>query len=147
MISIRLILCPVDFSETSQHALRYALELGRGMGAKVHLVHVYQLPMYAMPDGALIAPPEQVASLSDKLQQELNKMATAFPGVTKTHLLEGVAHHEIERLATEIGADMIVMGTHGRSGLARVLIGSVAERVVRHSQVPVLTVHRPEEAK
>ena len=144
MITIRKILCPVDFSPTSEHALRYGLELGRRMGAEVHLLHVFQLPAYAMPDGALIAAPEQVANLSDRLQQELNKMAAAFEGVTKTHLLEGVPHKEIEALANKLGVDMVVMGTHGRGGLAHLLIGSVAERVVRSSRVPVLTVRKPE---
>jgi universal stress protein A len=144
MISIRRILCPVDFSPTAEHALRYGLELARGMGAELHLLHVFQLPIYAMPDGALIAAPEQVATLSDRLQEELNKMAAAFPGVTKSYLLEGVPHREIDALAKKIGADLIVMGTHGRSGLAHLLIGSVAERVVRSSPVPVLTVRKPE---
>lgn len=144
MISIRRILCPVDFSETSDYALKYALELGQRFGAEVHLVHAYQLPVYAMPDGALVAGPEAVASLTDKLQKDLTALGKRHEGVTKTHLLEGVPHREIDDLAKKLPADIIVMGTHGRSGLARVLIGSVAERVVRTAPCPVLTVHVPE---
>jgi nucleotide-binding universal stress UspA family protein len=143
VISIRRILCPVDFSETSDRALAYAIELGKRFEADVHVVHVYQLPVYAMPDGALVAGPEALAALSTRLQKDLNDLAKRTPGIAKTHLLEGVPHSEIDELAKKISADLIVMGTHGRTGLSRALIGSVAEKVVRTAPVPVLTVHAP----
>jgi universal stress protein A len=149
MKPIQRILCPVDFSDTSNHAVQYAADLAGPLGAEMHLVHVYQLPMYTMPDGALLAGPETAQRVMDTSQEALTKLADGAPeGVpVHTHLTEGLAHTEVERLAKEIGADLIVMGTHGRTGLGHLLLGSVAERVVRTSSVPVLTVRHPEARK
>ena len=142
MPEIRTILCPVDFSDTSDHALQYALELAKKFDAKVQAVHVYQLPVYAMPDGAVLPGPELASAITERIHQDLTALRKRYPGV-ETHLLEGVPHVEINALANKIEASMIVMGTHGRSGLAHMLIGSVAERVVRTSPIPVLTIRGP----
>lgn len=147
MTSIERILCPVDFSETSEHALAYALELARGLGAEVDLAHIYQLPMYALPDGALLAGPDMASRILDTCQDSLDELASRHAGhevALEKHLTEGVPHTEICRLAQKLGADMIVMGTHGRTGFGHLLLGSVAERVVRMSKIPVLTVRHPE---
>ncbi len=147
MADIRTILCPVDFSEGSDYAAEYAVDLAATLGAKIELVHSYQLPMYALPDGALMTGPDFAATLSDNLQKELDQRAAKLGGrgvKIDTHLTEGVAHREIERLAQELGADMIIMGTHGRTGIQHMLLGSVAERTVRTASVPVLTVRQPE---
>jgi len=146
-MEIRRILCPVDFSDTSSHAFDYAIELASRFGAELHLVHAYQLPAYALPDGAFVATPEFAARVADESQQQLNKLVESHASSNlkfETHLVEGVAHAEIVRVAKEMAADLIVMGTHGRSGITHFLLGSVAERVVRSSMCPVLTVRKPD---
>lgn len=147
MTTIERILCPVDFSETSDHALEYALDLADGLGAEVHLAHIYQLPMYALPDGALLAGPDMASRILNTCQDSLDQLASRYAGrklAAQKHLTEGAPHVEICRIAQQIGADMIVVGTHGRTGFGHLLLGSVAERVVRMSKVPVLTVRHPE---
>lgn len=143
MAEIKRILCPVDFSETSEHALRYAIDLASRLGADVRLVHAYQLPTYALPDGALLARPDFVKELTTELQKQLDELVHRYSGHgvdLQGKIVEGLAFSEINRIAEEEDADMIVMGTHGRTGMKHLLLGSVAERVVRTAQLPVLTV-------
>ena len=146
MPQIKRILCPVDFSETSEHALRYGIDLASRLGADVHLLHAYQLPTYALPDGALLARPDFVNELTTELQKQLDALIHRYAGhdvPLEGKITEGLAFQEINRVAEEDGADMIVMGTHGRTGMKHLLLGSVAERVVRTATVPVLTVRQP----
>jgi nucleotide-binding universal stress UspA family protein len=138
--SIRRILCPVDFSEPSDHAYAYAVHLAKALGAELHVMHAYQLPVYALPDGAMIPTAEVAASMSTEAQKALDRMAAPEGLPVQRHLTEGVPHKEIERLVEELECDLVVMGTHGRTGLRRFLVGSVAERVVRTCSVPVVTV-------
>ena len=143
MPEIKRILCPVDFSETSEHALRYAIDLASRLGSDIRIVHAYQLPTYALPDGALLARPDFVAGLTTELQKLLDELTHRYAGhgvALEASLTEGLAFQEIDRIAEEEGVDLIVMGTHGRTGMKHLLLGSVAERVVRTSKVPVLTV-------
>jgi nucleotide-binding universal stress UspA family protein len=143
MPEIKRILCPVDFSETSEHALRYAIDLASRLGADVRLLHTYQLPTYALPDGALLARPDFVNNLTTELQKQLDELVHRYAGhgvALEAKLTEGLAFQEIDRVAQEDGADLIVMGTHGRTGMKHLLLGSVAERVVRTAKAPVLTV-------
>lgn len=146
MPDIRRILAPTDFSKGSGVALRYARDLAHRLGAELHVVHVYQVPVYAMPDGAMVAGPDYVTQVSTAAQQgleaEMKELAGGPVSVT-SHLADGSPHVEISRMAEKLGCDLIVMGTHGRTGLKHLLIGSVAERVVRSSPVPVLTVPEP----
>jgi nucleotide-binding universal stress UspA family protein len=147
MADIKHILCPVDFSETSEHSLRYAIDLASRLGATVELVHVYQLPTYALPDGAILARPDFVANLTTELQKQLDELIRRYSGhgvELRGRVVEGMAFAEIDRVAEEGGASLIVMGTHGRTGMKHLLLGSVAERVVRTSKVPVLTVRKPD---
>ena len=146
MAKIRRIVCPVDFSEGAGSAIEYALDLAKDVGAEVRFVHVYQIPVYALPDGAVIGGPELAARLGVQLQTELEGLAKKYAerGVKiATHLIEGVPHVEIVRIAKELPADLIVMGTHGRGGISHLLLGSVAERGVRTSECPGLTVRQP----
>ena len=140
--TVQRILCPVDFSEPSGHALDYAIDLAQALGAELHLMHAYQLPVYALPDGALIPSAELAASVSTDAQRAFDQLMTRIPeGLSVTpHLTEGAPHAEVQRLVSELDIDLVVMGTHGRTGLARLLMGSVAERVVRTCPVPVLSV-------
>lgn len=146
MPEIRRVLCPVDFSPHSESAVQFAVELAQKLGADVHLLHVYQLPVYALPDGAMMAGPEFTTRVTTELQKALTSLAAKFqPTKLDTHLVEGVPYREVVRMSDELDADLIVMGTHGRTGLRHLLLGSVAERVVRSSKVPVVTVPMREE--
>src|SRR5690606_5334586 len=103
--------------------------------------------VYALPDGAMMAGPEFTTRITTESQKALTELCQArAPGVTtKTHLIEGIPYREIVRMAEELGAGLIVVGTHGRTGLRHLLLGSVAERVVRSAKVPVITVPTPAE--
>jgi len=141
--TVQRILCPVDFSEPSGQALDYAVTLASTLGAELHLLHAYQLPVYALPDGALIPSAELAASVSSEAQEALDGLVNdRIPDgvVAHPHLTEGAPYLEVERLVKELDIDLVVMGTHGRTGFARLLMGSVAERVIRTCPVPVLSV-------
>ena len=146
MTTIRTILCPTDFSDVSEHAVTYARDLAEKLGAKLLLVHVYELFRLALPvEGAVAAPPSWAGELSDRWQRMLEDTATRHRDASDkvpitTFLRVGRAAEEAVNVAKSEGADLIVIGTHGRTGPAHLILGSVAERVVRTSPVPVLTV-------
>ena len=147
MAEIKRILCPIDFSETSEHALRYAIDLASRLGADVRLLHAYQLPTYALPDGALLARPDFVNELTTELHKQLDELIHRYSGhgvSLEGKIVEGLAFSEVNRVAKDEKADLIVMGTHGRTGMKHLLLGSVAERVVRTAEIPVLTVRHSE---
>jgi nucleotide-binding universal stress UspA family protein len=150
-MSIRKILVPTDFSETSEAAARYALELAATMGASVTLLHAYALDVYPVgADGAVYIPsPETVAETMRAAGRELDRFRTRLPqGIPiDARTMEGRAAEAIVSTARDHGFDLVVMGTHGRTGLRHLLIGSVAEHVVRTSAVPVLTVRPPTAAQ
>ena len=148
--SIRTILVPTDFGETSDHALEAALDLAKALQAKLHVVHVYQIPVYGFPDGAFVPGPEIAARISESAERGLAAILERYGdrGVPLTKSLRtGAPHEEIVACAKELPADLVVMGTHGRGAIAHALLGSVTERVVRTSPIPVLTIrhreHRP----
>jgi nucleotide-binding universal stress UspA family protein len=148
MPSIKRILAPIDFSEVSNRSLDYAVDLAAQIKASVSVVHVYEIPVYAFLDGAMITPPDVAADLADRAQRSLDAAISARRnrGVDiSATLANGSPRDEILRLAKEGDADLIVMGTHGRRGLPRALMGSVAERVIRTSEIPVLTICGPRE--
>ncbi len=137
------ILVPTDFSAQAEQALDYACTLANKLGATVHLVSVIGIPAMGVPElGAAMA-----ASVIDDMVKDNQKGLDALADsrrskatIGKVLLRTGDARDVIPNVAEEIGADLIVMGTHGRRGLSRALLGSVAEYVVRTSHVPVLTV-------
>ena len=144
MIEIRRILCPVDFSECSRRAVDHALAIARWYEASVTALHVYPMPpVAATPAGLIIFEPvllttDQRAYLLAATRQCL---ATGSVGVvTNAVLREGGAATSILEQARDMDIDLIVMGTHGRSGVDRLLIGSVTEKVLRKAACPVLTV-------
>ena len=149
MISLNRILAATDFSPSSDHALRYAAEFAQRFGAELHLLHVTQ----DLATAALAMAPLIPAEVDYREQQfevasrELDRLPAALglkvPKAVR-EVREGTAFVEIIRYARDHQIDLIVMGTHGRSGLAHVLLGSVAERVVRKAPCPVLTVRPPE---
>lgn len=145
MINFKLILCPVDFSATSTHALETAIELATELNAKIHLVHVYQYPAFSLPEADLATPIDlsiqegYVERLGTQLAKLKDKYTSPALSISTT-LAEGVPYVEIIHTAKEVNADLIIVGTHGRTGLSHMLLGSVAERVVRSATIPVLSV-------
>jgi len=143
----RPILIAVDFEEASLRALEAARAIAAGVGAPIVLVHVYRVPLYAYPsiDPLPILPP---MAFQPELDAAARRSLTAFAvsaGIpaSSTLVREGDPAEEILAAAAAIDARMIAVGTHGRHGLAHVLLGSVAEDVVRRATVPVLTVRVP----
>lgn len=137
MIPIKTILHPTDFSRPSEHALKFAGALARDYEARLLLLHVVEPPVYYGELGMAVPLP---ADFHENLQHRLHKLAATEPAVrVETMLVEGNAGQQILHVAEAQQCDLIVLGTHGRTGLSRVLLGSVAEDVIRHSPVPVLT--------
>jgi nucleotide-binding universal stress UspA family protein len=147
MTPIRTILCPVDFSAPSEEAARYAVSLADRLGAEsVHLLHAYRPPTHSLPEGTVFLDADADVSVREYLARKLENMAQRFSGhgvAVETHLVEGVAYRAIVEHVKAQDAQLVVIGTHGRSGLKHLLLGSVAEKVVRVSPVPVCTVHAP----
>jgi nucleotide-binding universal stress UspA family protein len=148
---VRKKLVPTDFEQTSGLALVYARDLARLFGATLQVVHVIQ------DEFALAGGTEGSVATLPRLRRELEECATArinellteqdrAAGVTSAVLLSSLPADAIVEHARTSGADLIVMGTHGRGGVSPHVIGSVAERVVRVAPCPVLTVRPPEEA-
>jgi nucleotide-binding universal stress UspA family protein len=140
------ILVATDFSTTADRAEKLAFELAAGLGAELHLIHVRVIledPHMAEEHQLEI---ERLRSFTDEATEvALAQAGTAERGVSvETHLVRGISAFEaIAETASDLGCDLIVMGTHGRRGIKHLLLGSVAENVVRSARVPVLTV-RPD---
>jgi nucleotide-binding universal stress UspA family protein len=132
---------PIDFGEASERALGTAIDLAQRFGAELTLVHVYEIPAYAyagltFATADLLAPIEDAALAA--LDAKLREVKAKLPGA-KAVLRRGPPALEILATIEEIRPDLVVMGTHGRQGISRALLGSVAEKVVRLSPSPVLT--------
>ncbi len=148
MITLKRILVPTDFSAFSQHAIRYGCEFARRFSAELHLANVVEDIYPLIPESGISLPP--VSQYLADLQKSAEQAFQNFPNRewvegldVKRIVLTGTPFLEIIRYAREHDIDMIVIGTHGRTGLVHVLMGSVAEKVVRKSHCPVLTV-RPD---
>ena len=145
MITIRRILVPTDFSDCALPAVRYAAELADKFAAELVLLHVVPDAVLALPDAVMPtpAPAADLDALTDAGKTGLANLITAEklePRHPLTEVRIGSPAHEIIAAATNLHADLVCIGTHGRGGLARVLLGSVAEHVVRQAPCPVLTV-------
>jgi len=144
----RSILVPVDYSPYSKASLEFAARLAASVGSSVHVVHVWDRPSYASDAVLVRRPGEDHLSLSDLIQKNAEQDMSDFlasitlpPGVTMTHeLVSGDPAGMLGEKTRHGGHDLIVVGTHGRTGLVHLLLGSVAEKLVRLSPVPVLTV-------
>jgi universal stress protein A len=142
------ILVPIDFSESSEHALAYAVGIAAKLDATLHLVNAIGLPAMGAPEIGLAYTASMIEQITTANQTELEALAATTRASAKVGAVlvrAGDARDVILSTADELGADLIVMGTHGRRGLSRALLGSIAETVVRHAQVPVLTVRGPKE--
>ncbi|HET6440389.1 MAG TPA: universal stress protein [Anaeromyxobacter sp.] len=139
------ICCPIDFSDASRAAMEVAADLARRFGASLTLLHAYPVPGYTFPDGSVVASPRMLQELADQAAKHLGDwqrqaQELGAPSVNGETLV-GEPAVEIVAYAKERGVDLLVLGTHGRTGLEHALMGSVAERVVRRARCPVLTVH------
>jgi nucleotide-binding universal stress UspA family protein len=146
MLTARTILHPTDFSERSQHALGLGCALARDYGARLIILHVANVPTlgYGADGGVPAMLPPAPQELRAAAQGQLDRLQLPPANVRAERRLEqGDAVAEILRVAQEVHADLIVMGTHGRTGLGRLLMGSVAEQVVRQATCPVLTLKTP----
>ncbi|MCX6356511.1 MAG: universal stress protein [Candidatus Aureabacteria bacterium] len=147
-IKIRKILCPTDFSDFSLYALKYAISFAETYRAELYLLHVVDLflhdPAYFapyVPDRSIFAGYEQDAK---KRLAEIAEKHVPKGVPTETILREGRAFVEIVRCAREKQVEMIVIATHGRTGLSHAMFGSTAEKVIRKAPCPVLSVKHPE---
>jgi nucleotide-binding universal stress UspA family protein len=140
MLSIRTILHPTDFSDSSKQAFQLACSLARDHGARLVVVHV--VPEPRVPLGGIMTPPP--AEDYPEVKKQLQEIRATGPKIRiDRRLAVGDPVREICRLAKNTKTRLIVMGTHGRKGLNRFLMGSVAEQVVRKAECPVLTVRLP----
>ena len=142
------VMVPYDFSEHSKVALHTALGLAQRLGSVVHLVHVVHRPAFAYGPGLFetwaVAPPIELPDLRERVDAALHKVVDAVVEASRpmqAHVVDGANIADaLREMAEQLGADIIVMGTHGRTGLTHVLLGSVAERTLRQAPCPVLTV-------
>jgi nucleotide-binding universal stress UspA family protein len=139
MLSFQHIVVGTDFGEPAQHALELAIDVAAEFDATLTLVHVYAVP--PMPYGSVFALviDELAATARKSLDEELAKVQMRYPKCTAV-LLGGSPAHQLISAAKDTHADLVVVGTHGRRGVPRALIGSVAEKVVRLCPCPVLSV-------
>ena len=142
----RHILVPTDFGDAAERARTVALELARRFDARVTLVHVWTVPSAVYGEGLAWPTDDLEAAAQRALDAALAASVAVYPA-TKAVLRVGVPFERILETAKDLGADLLVMGTHGRRGIAHLVLGSVAEKIVRLSPVPVLTVGEPPEGQ
>jgi nucleotide-binding universal stress UspA family protein len=137
------ILVPTDLSDCADEALDYACELAQKLDATLHLLHVIGVPALGVPELGVAVTSSVIDSLIQDNQVALDKLASARRGNTRigeVMLRTGDARDTIDEAAREVAADLIVMGTHGRHGISRALLGSITEAVIRTAPCPVLAV-------
>jgi nucleotide-binding universal stress UspA family protein len=147
MMPIRRILFPTDFSESADHAWMFALQFAQDFGAEVHVLHVVAPPPRLTEAYSMNFDPAKFAAVvTAEAETSLDRLVEGAKDRHLTFHREvriGVDFHEIIDYARKYEIDLIVMATHGRTGLAHALVGSVAEKVVRKASCPVLTVKHP----
>jgi len=142
-IKLARILVPTDFSPAAEPAYRWAHSMGRAFKAEVILVHVIEPEVTALTPLSIPPTPSTEEEIRERVRLEasdlLSRLRTDFPHA-RTLIRDGTPQDLILEVASEVDAHLIVMGTHGRTGLAHVAFGSVAEYVIRRSTVPVLAI-------
>lgn len=140
MAIFKHLLVPTDFEACSRHALDRAIDMALAFSAELTLIHVWEPPVYPY---VVPAAPEYVTAIEEAVKQhladEVKSVAARFPGL-RSELRMGVVWKEIVAAVEALGADLVVMGTHGRRGLEHALLGSVSEKVVRMAKASVMTV-------
>jgi nucleotide-binding universal stress UspA family protein len=147
MVNINRILCPVDLSEFSRDALRHALALAAWYEARVTVCHVYiapqsLVPITGMPGNVPLPPPVQPDDVTEEVRRFAASLTDSGQSVDIV-VREGHAAKEIVLLAEQLPADLLILGTHGRSGFERLFLGSVTEKVLRTTRAPVMTIPPP----
>jgi nucleotide-binding universal stress UspA family protein len=141
---IKLIMIPTDFSEFSESALRTGISVAKRLNARIMLLHVLDRYVYLQPTEVFLPDVRTIPDLNSMIEDRINKIADKISnenGLDVTgKVTDGQPYEEICRLAFEENADLIVIGTHGESGLRQFFIGSEAYRVIKHAPCPVLTV-------
>jgi nucleotide-binding universal stress UspA family protein len=150
-MQVKTIVVPCDFSEYAERAYAWAVGLAEKWGAKVILLHAAQLfTSLGYPESVYLLDlkkmEDEILADAEKRLHEFVAKKGSSPVVVETRAVTGDPFWEICQTAEKEPADLIVMGSHGRTGLAHVLLGSVAERVVRHAPCPVLVARLPKEA-
>ncbi|OHB39259.1 MAG: hypothetical protein A3C38_06425 [Planctomycetes bacterium RIFCSPHIGHO2_02_FULL_50_42] len=147
MVNIKKILCPVDYSVCSSEAMKYAAHIAAEDDAKVYLMHVIDIRSFGHEsplDTEIPKPsPETLERIRKELAEDLVHEKDGKRVAVEAIVVVGKPIEEILKVAKEKKIDLIVMGTHGRTGIPHVVIGSVAENVVRKASCPVLTVRHP----
>lgn len=141
-MKIRHILVPIDFDEGSAPQLEYASQMAQRLGAKITALHIWRVPVYGFPVGVTMPAVELGRAIESSATRALDSLLKPHrdQGIEIDALLRsGTPWEQILEVAKEVDAELIVLATHGRKGLPRALIGSVAEKVIRMSEVPVLT--------
>jgi nucleotide-binding universal stress UspA family protein len=139
---IRHILVAHDFEPDADAALDYALALAKPLGARVTIIHTFEAPPVGAPE-VLVVLPEWIAQVSQAARGSLDRILERASGKevpVDSELRQGSPWHEVGAFAKERQVDLIVVGTHGRKGLPRALLGSVSEKIVRTAPCPVLVV-------
>jgi nucleotide-binding universal stress UspA family protein len=148
VIQVQRILVPTDFTVSAESALTYGKEFARAFGASLHVLHIVEDPFLYHPSSEISVPPlDYRRQMEKEAREQLEKRLTAAERAElHAELVVGVGYPflEIIRYAKSQSMDLIIMGTHGRGPVAHMLMGSVAERVVRKAPCPVLTVRHPE---
>lgn len=142
-MKLRTILVPTDFSEHAEEALIYAQNLAIRAGASLRLLHVCQVPPHLLVDAPESVAVEAMTGFITAARDQLGVLESRCREAgltTKSSVIEGVPHRQIDKYARAEDIDLIVQGTHGRSGVARVVLGSVTERVLRTVDVPLIAV-------
>jgi nucleotide-binding universal stress UspA family protein len=142
-MQIKQILVPTDFSENAQHALDYAVALAKKSSAKLHLLHTPVIPTYLLMDLSYSPGPEAVTRILNDSQEALDRQAAKIADTGLDHftaIREGTVHEVIRDYAKEHDIDLVVLGTHGRTGVSKLMYGSVTERVIKTVHTPILVV-------
>lgn len=154
MTPIQKVLCPIDCSEGSKVALEYALFIGKRFGAKVHVLHAWHVAHHVRPDLSVWMEAHGQQPISKMIALEataatdrfLASLDAAARAEIESHVLQGEPAATIVDFAARHKVDLVVIGTHGHTGFAHLALGSVAEKVVRRAECPVLTVRIPKKA-
>jgi len=150
MLNIKNIVVPTDFSELSLSAFKYAKDLAETMDAKIHLITVIDKtpPMLSKRDNA-ISENERIDSIVQHAKQKMSEIAEEISDDSEIDVVQvirnGVDYEEIVKYSNESDADLIVLATHGRTGVLHTIVGSVAEKVIRYTKRPALVIHPAEE--
>lgn len=143
-MTIKSILVPVDFQNPSLHAVHYAFDLATKQGAVVHLLHVYEPAVVPTPSGSGYIPHDQLHTEALAALEQVVAPYHRSPTLGRRIAIMGDPKTVILQMADELGIDLLVLGSHGRRGLKRLLLGSVAEPVMREARCPVLVARESE---